>query len=453
MKYTPYYDKSFKPLSLVLKDYKERVEKSVSPDKVYFSIERHNGYNYQLGLDIFSDPSMYRENLFIIERLIKTALWIAGGYKITILGKDYIFEYIKNAYKKGGLRAFDSDFMSTVYERSFIVERCNQNEFPKKRSASVKIGGHTTGCRIGFDAGGSDRKVSAVIDGKVVYAEEVVWSPKTKTDYNYHKNEIRTAFLTAKSHLPRLDAIGVSSAGVYIDNKVKVASLFIKVDKKDFKPHVENIYTDLAQEFGVPITVANDGDVTALAGAIKLKRGCVLGIAMGTSQAGGYINKDGGIDDILSELAFVPVDVQEDSPVDEWSKDFGVGAKYFSQDGVIRLAELAGVTFNDGLTQAEKLKVVQDMAKAGDMRFERIFKDIGIYLGYAIAYYANFYQIEHVLLLGRALVGGAGRLVKDMAERVLSEEFPKLNKINIILPDDNKLKLEQSAVAATLTQI
>lgn len=69
------------------------------------------------------------------------------------------------------------------------------------------------------------------------------------------------------------------------------------------------MYIRAAKEIGdVPLTVANDGDVTALAGALSLKHGRVLGIAMGTSEAVGYVNKDGNLNGWLSELAFVPVD-------------------------------------------------------------------------------------------------------------------------------------------------
>jgi predicted NBD/HSP70 family sugar kinase len=121
------------------------------------------------------------------------------------------------------------------------------------------------------------------------------------------------------------------------------------------------MYIKAAKEIGedIPLVVANDGDVTALAGAMSLNDGCVLGIAMGTSEAAGYINKDGNLNGWLSELAFVPVDYNHGSMVDEWSGDYGCGVKYFSQDGVVKLAGFAGIEFDEGLTQAEKLKVVQ----------------------------------------------------------------------------------------------
>lgn len=93
------------------------------------------------------------------------------------------------------------------------------------------MGGHINGCRIGFDAGGSDRKVSAVIDGRTVYSEEVVWHPKTSEDPQYQYEGIVSAFKTAASKMPRVDGIGVSSAGVFVGNAPMVSSIFIKVPR------------------------------------------------------------------------------------------------------------------------------------------------------------------------------------------------------------------------------
>ena len=131
---------------------------------------------------------------------------------------------------------------------------------------------------------------------------------------------------------------------------------------------VKNMYIDIAKnEFGdVPLVVANDGDVTALAGAMDLKDNEVLGIAMGTSEAVGYVDENGNLKGWLNELAFVPVDANPESMVDEWSGDYGCGVKYFSQDSVIKLAEYGGFKFEEGLTPAQKLKVIQKLAENKD---------------------------------------------------------------------------------------
>lgn len=449
---TPKLDKNFYPMIKALNDFENRVksEKSENVTTITLVVERNGGYNYVYSYKALKDGVDDKINYRIAERLVKTILWVCGGYKIGVCGSEYIYDQLKKAYSKDGARAFDEDFMSGVYEKPFIVEKLSEKEIPEQKNASVKVGGFLKGCRIGFDAGGSDRKVSAVIDGEVVYSEEVVWNPKTTEDPTYHYNEILTAMKTAASKMPRVDCIGVSSAGVYVDNKIMVASLFIKVDKQKYGDYVKNMYINVAKEMGAPLEVANDGDVTALAGSIDLNDNNVLGIAMGTSEAVGYINKDGGINGWLSELAFAPVDFNEGAMQDEWSGDFGVGCKYFSQDAVIKLAEAGGFKFEEGLTPAQKLKVVQALMEKDDSLAIQIYQDIGIYLAHTIPFYAKFYDIKHVLLLGRVMGGKGGNTVLDTCKKVLSEEYPEFANLDISLPDESSRRVGQSIAAASL---
>ncbi|MBQ3115717.1 MAG: ROK family protein [Clostridia bacterium] len=452
MKFIPKFDNNFNPISMQLRDFREKVTHSESKI-LSLCVERNDGYNYIKHIDIFAKKDKFDVNYKMVERIVKSMLWIAGGYKIFIKGDKDIFEKLKQEYSLGGKRAFDVDFMQTVYEKPFEVIYCEGEEFPTDKPCQVKIGGHLNGCRIGFDAGGSDRKVSAVIDGEVVYSEEVIWHPKKQEDYNYHYAEILTAMKTAASKMPRVDAIGVSSAGVYVNNKIMVASLFMKVPKEDHKEHVQPMYLNVAKEIGAPIEVANDGDVTALAGALDLKDTCVLGIAMGTSEAVGYINDKGLLNGWLSEVAFVPVDFNENAMVDEWSGDYGCGVKYFSQDGVIKLAESAGYKFKEGSTPAEKLVAIQDLMKEDSPLARQIYQDIGVYLGYCIPYYAEFYDIKHLLLLGRVTSGKGGDIIIEKAKQVLKEEFPEFSNINLTMPNEWMKRVGQSIAAASLVDI
>ena len=452
MKHVPKFDPNFAPMSIKLQEFRTQVKNSESKP-LQICIERNDCYNYIYNLDIFASPQKAEENYKIVERIIKSILWVVGGYKIYILGDDYIYEKISKDYTLTGARAFDVDFMQTVYEQPFEVLKSTAESFPDPKTCALKIGGHLDGCRIGFDAGGSDRKVSAVIDGKVVYSEEVVWFPKINSDYRYHYEGIKTAMQTAASKMPRVDAIGVSSAGVYVNNKIMVASLFLKVPKEDYKAHVQNMYIDIAKEFNAPIEVANDGDVTALAGAIDLKDDSVLGIAMGTSEAVGYINDKGLLNGWLSEVAFVPVDFNENAMVDEWSGDYGCGVKYFSQDGVIKLAESAGHKFPENSSPAERLKEIQKLMQANDPMAKSIYEDIGIYLGYAIPYYSEFYKIKHLLILGRVTSGEGGAIIIEKAKEVLKTEFPEYANINITMPDESNKRVGQSIAAASLPEI
>ena len=452
----PVLDKNFYPMIKALNDFDAEVKKNGNAVKVTLVAERSGGYNYVYSYDALPDGINDAFNFRIAERMAKTILWLVGGFKIYVAGSKSIYEYLKKAYTMEGLRAFDVEFMSGVYEKPFEVVWLEENQIPEQKNCSMKVGGYLSGCRIGFDAGGSDRKVSAVIDGEVVYSEEVVWNPKVTEDPTYHYNEILTAMRTAASKMPRVDTIGVSSAGVYVDNKIMVASLFIKVDKKKYGDYVKNMYINVAKQLSeehgheIPLEVANDGDVTALAGAIDLNDNAVLGIAMGTSEAVGYINTQGGINGWLSELAFAPVDFNEGAMEDEWSGDVGVGCKYFSQDAVIKLAEAGGHKFADGLTPAQKLKEVQAMMEQDAPLAAQIFEDIGVYLAHTIPFYAKFYDIKHMLLLGRVMGGKGGDIILATCKKVLAEEYPEFATLDIGLPDENNRKVGQSIAAASL---
>ncbi len=446
----------FMPMIKVLNDFKEDVKKNES-QPIVIAVERNGGLTATFNLDVYKENTGHdEENYAIVERIIKTLLWAKGGYKVTIAGSKYIYDRIADDYSVGGARDFDRVTMVGVYEKDFeVVYVEDVKDAPKENDTSAPIGRHLDGCRIGFDAGGSDRKVSAVIDGETVYSEEVVWFPKINSDPMYHYEGILSAMKTAASHMPRVDAIGVSSAGIYVENKIKTASLFLKVSPEDHEKYVKDMYINVAKEIGdVPLEVANDGDVTALAGAMSLEDNNVLGVAMGTSEAVGYIDKYGNITGWLNELAFAPVDFNKGAMVDEWSGDYGCGVKYFSQDGVIKLAPRAGIELDEKLSPAEKLKVVQGLMEKDDPRAADIYETIGTYFGYAIAYYSVFYDIKHVLIMGRVTSGKGGTILLEKANEVLKNEFPELNeKVQLHIPDEKARRVGQSVAAASLPKI
>ncbi|MBR5137050.1 MAG: ROK family protein [Clostridia bacterium] len=454
LKCNTYLDKGFQPMSIYVRDFLAAVGEQ--GQDIVIGIQRNKGNMSTFATKIYPDGTGHdEENGAYVERLVKTLLWARGGYKVIIAGSKVMADYMAKVYSVGGLRDFDRDFMAGVYEQPFQVEYATLENAPVDKESASPVGRHLNGCRIGFDAGGSDRKVSAVIDGEAVYSEEVIWFPKLNADPQYQYDGILDSMKRAAEHMPRVDGIGVSSAGVYIDNKIMVASLFIKVSPEDFESRVKNMYIDIAKEFGpdVPLEVANDGDVTALAGAMDLEDDQVLGIAMGTSEAAGYVDNQGNITGWLNEFAFIPVDFNPESMVDEWSGDYGCGVKYFSQDAVIKLAPLAGIELDETLSPAEKLKVVQGLMAEGDERAEQIYRTIGVYFGYAIAYYAMFYGIKHVLIMGRVTSGNGGVLILEEADKVLKAEFPELNQIQLHIPDESSRRVGQSVAAASLPEI
>ncbi len=396
-------------------------------------------------------------NLRYVERILKFLLWQKGGFRVSVAGPRAIADYLAREYAPGGARAFDAEFFAKIYEQpKFIVQAVAFADLPEEREQGSAVGGHLEGCRIGFDAGGSDRKVAAVIDGKEVFSCEVVWEPKLQSDPQYHFDGIDDSIRRAAEHLPRIDAIGVSSAGIYVNNRTMVASLFRKVPEAEFNARIKSIYQDIAKKWGdVPLEVANDGDVTALAGALELKDHSVLGIAMGTSEAAGYVNAQGLVTGWLNELAFAPVDYGADAALDsEWSGDRGTGVGYFSQDAVIRLAARAGLELPQG-SPGSKLKHVQQLLEAGgDPRPRQIFETLGVYLGYGLLHYCDFYAVKHVLLLGRVTSGDGGSILLGKAREVLALEAPELaDALRIHLPDEATRRVGQSIAAASLPRL
>ena len=417
------------------------------------AVERADGQVAVCETFIHGTPEMAEADRYYVDRLVKTMLWMKGGFRIFVQGDAEILRTLQEAYAPGGSRAFDADFMAKVYEHPFEVLPCD--ELPAEKSNSESVGRHLEGCRIGFDAGGSDRKVSAVIDGESVFSEEVVWFPKVTADPDYHFQGIVDAMKTAAAHMPRVDAIGVSSAGIYINNRTMNASLFLKVPEDLFNEKVKDIYIRAAKEIGdVPLVVCNDGDVTALAGAMSLEDNNVLGIAMGTSEAVGYVDEKGNITGWLNELAFVPVDASPAAMVDEWSGDIGCGVKYFSQDAVIKLAPAAGINLAESLSPAEKLKEVQKLMETPGSPAEAIYRSIGVYLAHTLALYYDLYHYKYVLLLGRVMSGRGGDLLLETCKAALAEEYPEVAEaIRITLPDEKFRRVGQSAAAASLPEL
>ena len=449
MKHIPQLDPGFIPFGIWMNEYEKGADKDIS-----IAVERNNGFISVRHAKIHGTEEMAAADYRFVERYMKFLLWSIGGFKVYVCGCSHIAKKLQQAYSPEGERAFDFDFFQKLYERPLQILDCALTECPQPNESPVPIGGHTDGCRIGFDAGGSDRKVSAVIDGEVVYSEEVVWHPKTNPDPSYQYEGILDSFRTAASKMPRVDGIGVSSAGVFIGNAPMISSIFYCVPR-DRWDEVKTVYDRAAAAIGdVPIVVANDGDVSALAGAMGMDCGRIMGLAMGTSEAVGYVDKDKNVLGWISALAFAPVDLAEDAMEDEWSTDIGVGCKYFSQDAVIKLAPRAGIELDDALTPAEKLKVVQQLMEADDPRAQQVFHDIGIYLAYTVVQYCRFYDVEHLMLLGRVMSGKGGDTILATCQAVLSDEFPALAaKVQVMLPDEKTRRVGQSAAAASLPDI
>lgn len=418
------------------------------------ALERPDGSVSRQAIPLFPPAHpLTNVNPLLAERAFKFFLWQRGGHKAYVGSPEEIGRHIQKLYSSDGARAFDACMMEEIYGEPFQVVPCGLEEVPPARERFRPLGGHLDGYRIGFDLGASDIKVAAVVDGEPIFSDEIIWEPTREPDPAYHYQYILTALKRAAAHLPRVDAIGGSAAGVYVDNRVRVASLFRGVPKERYAK-VRDLFVRLGEEMGVPLVIVNDGEVAALAGALSLGVTGLLGIAMGSSEAAGYVTPAGTITGWLNELAFTPIDCSLTAPMDEWSGDRGCGASYLSQQAVFRLAAEAGLELPAGVSNAQQLRAAQEAFSQGDPRAKGIWQTLGIYTGYALAHYLNFYEATHVLLLGRVTSGRGGELILKWAKKVLETEFPELHSwVDLHLPDERYRRVGQAIAAASLPSL
>jgi predicted NBD/HSP70 family sugar kinase len=449
-KICPVLDPGFRPAVLA-----RRAFEAEATVPVRLALEQADGSVFRFTMRVLDGRHANSgANGFFLERHVKFLLWAFGGWRVWVDGPSGLAEELAGHYRTTAVGRFDSEIIGErIYDHPVRVE--GARDLPVEKSTTAPLGRHLDGCRIGFDLGGSDRKVAAVRNGEVVFSEEVVWDPYFQKDPGYHHDGILDSLRRAAEHLPRVDAIGGSAAGVYVNNRVKVASLFRGVSKEDFDGRVKEMFLRLKEECGgIPFEVVNDGEVTALAASMSLGVNSVLGLSMGTSTAAGFVTADGGITTWLNELAFAPVDYRLDGPKDEWSGDTGCGVQYFSQQAVGRLLGPAGIEVEPGLPLPEKLKVVQALMAAGDERALKVYQSIGTYLGYAVGHWADFYAMDHLLILGRVTSGSGGDVILTGAREVLREEFPELaGRLRFHVPDEKEKRHGQAIAAASLPVI
>jgi predicted NBD/HSP70 family sugar kinase len=453
-KHIPEIDPGFVPAVLWDKAYRELAAKTPGAAPLALSLSRPDGTASTFRTSCLPFAAEFAAlNKVHVERIVKFLLWARGGNKLLLAGAHaaHAVALLREAYRPGGERAFDYDFVLKLFDTPLaIAEAASEGDLPPDATAHLPLGRNLDGCRIGFDLGGSDRKCAALVDGKVVFSEEVKWDPYFQPDPGYHYDGIMDTLRRAAAHLPRVDAIGGSSAGVYINNTVRVASLFRGVADPDvFARRVKNIFLDIAKEWKVPFEVLNDGDVTALAGSMSMGDNAVLGIAMGTSVAGGYVDPAGRVTNWLSELAFVPLDYRENAPADEWSGDLGCAVQYFSQQGVARLLPLAGIALPAEMKLPEQLEKLQELMAAGDARAAKVYEAIGVCFGYYLAQLASYYEYKHLLIMGRVTSGAGGSVIIEKARRVLADEFPEL-AVNLVVPGEKEKRHGQAVAAASL---
>jgi predicted NBD/HSP70 family sugar kinase len=427
-------------------------------DIVAIAWEREEGkvFRYDLPIPRRLDPKATKQVSYVVERIAKFIVWAAGGWKLYLSGPAEIVNPVAKAYTKKGARAFDYDFFGSIYSRKVEAVVVPMKDMPETTEKLQKVKTVADGCRIGFDLGASDFKISALNKGKVVFSKEFPWDPRNQADPEYHYQKLTAGLKEAAASLPRVDAIGGSTAGVLVGQKMGLASLFRAVKEKNPSKFetAQNLFFRIEKDWGVPFAVYNDGDVTALAGMITMNKKGILGVAMGSSEAVGYVDPKGSMTGRISELAFAPVNFNPNAPKCEWSGDAGVGAMAFSQQAVNWLAQEYGFKFPKSMKLPERLKTVQAAMEKGDSRALKVYIQIGRFLAHAIPWYNEFYDYENMMILGRVTSGLGGEVILETAKTVLADVYPEwAEKIDVFMPDEKARRLGQSVAAAQIPVI
>merc|ERR1740127_313034 len=353
----------------------------------------------------------------------------------------------------------------------FEVKIVEAKDLPAAKDTPQTCGKDASGCRLAFDLGKSDIKTVAVKDNEVLYSKETEWDV-TNPDPEYHYDAIMAALKLAKDALPKVDAIGGSATGTISgDNEATWCDIFPNVPPDVYKAKVVDIFKRMAKDIAgdVPLRVINDGEVTALAAVQKIKAGNVLGISMGSSEGGGYSNADGNLLGWINEMCYIKLDLNPEAPTDPWSKGAhrGISHMYLGQRGATKLAhkvvevpdnyryphpDMCTIKHED---HAQCLKLIQKaMADpAQEPQVRKLYETVGVYLGYGLAQYCEFYKIDHVMILGRVSKGTGGDLVLDVAKKVLEKEFPEYAHIQFHTADDHFKAVGQCIAAAALPEI
>merc|ERR1712242_536802 len=227
--------------------------------------------------------------------------------------------------------------------------------------------------------------------------------------------------------MEKIQAIGGSATGTGSgDNEATWCDIFPNVPPDVYKAKVVDIFKRLAKEIAGdgPLKVINDGEVTALAAVSKIGAGNVMGISMGSSEGAGYANADGNLMGWINELCYVRLDLNPDAPTDPWTKGAHTGMShlYLGQRGATKLAAVGGVDVPENYVyphpdmctikhedHAQCLKLIQkamtDPAKEPQVR--QIYETVGVYLGYALAQYCEFYPIDHFKAVGQCIAAAA----------------------------------------------
>jgi len=468
-------DTKFSPLILGKRRYLEAVKEVEDAESLEWALPRADGCA-RYKLPVFPQKHKdVRASTYLAGVLIQEMIWQRSASSLILFGPEKMTKALKTMFSIGGAYEFEAKSMPNVCgtpDKPFEVTIAEKAEdLPEAKDAPQVCGTNANGCRLAFDLGKSDIKTVAVKDNEVLDSKETEWDV-TNVDPDYHFDAILKAMKETAAKLPKIEAIGGSATGtISADNEATWCDIFPNVPPDVYKAKVTDIFKRLAHEMapGVPLKVINDGEVTALAAFQKIKAGNVMGISMGSSEGGGYANADGNLLGWINELCYIRLDMNPRAPTDPWSKGAhtGLSHMYLGQRGATKLAhkvcevpdnykyphpDMCTIKHED---HAQCLKLIQKAMADPEKEKEvtKLYETVGVYLGYALAQYCEFYKIDHVMILGRVSKGKGGDVMLDTAKKVLTEEFPEFAGMQFHTADDHFKAVGQCIAAAALPSL
>ena len=177
-------DPGLVPAALWTRAFLRRCARTPASSDLALALRREDGTASVFRTRLLAKGIDDEANYLHVERTVKFLLWSRGASEILLCGEEAaaLCGRLAADYAPGGNRAFDAAFLRKVFERPLRFQAVGSAELPTAAAAHLPLGRNLEGCRIGFDLGGSDRKCAALIDGKVVFSEEVKWDPYFQSD-------------------------------------------------------------------------------------------------------------------------------------------------------------------------------------------------------------------------------------------------------------------------------
>lgn len=386
----------------------------------------------------------FEEAYIYAKKILLSLLWSIGGCRFLFCCDPSFFSRFKQRIEDDEEAKPSFEAIEGIYGEEVSLSLAGKA--PAKKEKKKKRFLSSFGSRVGLDLGGTDIKAMALLDGEVVHSSEIPWAPKQAQEHSYHEAYIRSALLEASSYLERVDSVGISTSGVVGEGTLIYPSLFASCGEKDKKERIPSLLKELSLSLfpAASFNLINDGDASAIGASLLYGEKSVLGLSLGTSLAGGYI-QDGFLPPYLNELSKVPVNFSPSAGKHYQLGIRGSSSEYLSQKGIVTLAGMNAAQFGGSLP--ESLSFIQRLAEKEDKAVLRAYREFGKRLGSSVLYFSLFFDFSSVFLLGRVLSGKGGEALLESARGYLKS---KGRDLKLFSADEKFKRLGQAYVAACL---